>query len=72
MTTTVDGSEIRLTSSHGKYTIIYRVSYISNGAGFQPSAVVLFEFHSKLNLNQHQHYHATLQERKWWNYSDRM
>ena len=31
-----DGSEIRLTSSYGKYPIIYRVLYIPGGAGFLP------------------------------------
>ncbi len=39
---TVDGSEIRLTSWYGKYPIVYRVSYMSGGAGFLPSTVVSF------------------------------
>ena len=39
---TVDGSEIRLTSWYVVYLIIYRISYISGGAGFLPSTVVVF------------------------------
>ena len=31
--------EIRLTSLYGKYPIIYRVPYMSGGAGFLPSTV---------------------------------
>jgi len=39
---TVDGSEIRRSPVEvGKSPIIYRVSYIPGGAGFQPSTVSL-------------------------------
>ena len=38
--TTVDGSEIPLTSWYGKYHIVYKVLYIPSGAGFLPSTVV--------------------------------
>jgi len=31
---TIDGRNPAITSSYGKYTIIYRVSYISGGAEF--------------------------------------
>ena len=34
---TIDGRNPAITSSYGKYTIIYRASYISGGAGFQPT-----------------------------------
>ena len=33
--------KIRLTSWYGKYSIIYRVSYMSGGAGFLPSTVAM-------------------------------
>ena len=38
---TVDGSEIRLTSWYGKWPIIYMVLYIPGSAGFLPSTVSL-------------------------------
>ena len=41
MVNTVDEQNIQLTSWYGKYPIIYRVSYMSGGAGFLPSKACL-------------------------------
>ena len=44
MPSTVSGQrkmEDTMISSYGKYIIFYRVSYISGGAGFRPSTVLV-------------------------------